>query len=104
MDQYRVLITRSAQNDLMDISSYIRDELKEPAIAIKLVEKLKVSIMSLSTFPLRYNLVVDERLSAQGFRKFIIDNYLVFYLVSEKEQTVNVVRILYGKRDWEHLL
>jgi toxin ParE1/3/4 len=104
MDHYRVFMTRSADDDLKSISSYIRDELREPATAVKLVEKIKVSVMSLATFPLRHNLVVDEHLAAQGFRKIIIDNYIAFYIVSEKEQTVTVMRVLYGKRDWLHLL
>jgi plasmid stabilization system protein ParE len=30
--------------------------------------------------------------------------YLIFYIVSEKDKTVNIVRILYGRRDWIHLL
>jgi len=97
-------MTRSAHNDLTGISSYIRDELREPVTALKLMEKIKDSITSLTTLPFRHNLVADEYLAALGFRKIIIDNYIVFYIVSEKGQTVTVVRILYGKRDWLHLL
>jgi toxin ParE1/3/4 len=104
MDHYRVFMTRSAADDLKGISLYIRDELREPATAVKLAEKIKVAVMSLAAFPLRHNLVADEHLAAQGFRKVMIDNYIAFYVVSEKEQTVTVVRVLYGKRDWLHLL
>lgn len=104
MAYYRVFMTKSANDDLRAILSYIRDELKEPATALKLVEKIKDSIMSLATFPFRHNLVADEQLAAQGFRKIIIDNYIVFYIISETKQTVTVVRILYGKRDRLHLL
>ncbi len=104
MGPYRVFMTRSAAEDLTDISIYIRDEIREPVTAIKLVEKIKVAVMSLALYPMRHNLVADEHLAAQGFRKIIIDNYIAFYIVSEKEQIVTVVRILYGKRDWLHLL
>lgn len=104
MDHYRVFMTRSADDDLKSIFLYICNELREPAAAVKLIEKIKDLVMSLATFPLRHNFVADEHLAAQGFRKIIIDNYIAFYIVSEKEQTVTVVRILYGKRDWLHLL
>ncbi len=103
MGDYRVFMTRNADDDLKSISLYIRDELKEPGVAVKLAEKIKVAVMSLATFPLRHNLVADEYLAAQGFRKIVIDNYIAFYIVSEKEQTVTVVRVLYGKRDWLYL-
>ncbi|HOJ78201.1 MAG TPA: type II toxin-antitoxin system RelE/ParE family toxin [Bacillota bacterium] len=104
MDHYQVFMTKSANDDLKAILSYIHYELKEPAIAIKLVEKIKNSVMSLAKFPYRYNLVANEQLATQGFRKIIIDSYIVFYIVSETKQTVTVVRILYSKRDWLHLL
>lgn len=104
MESYKVFMTKSAAEDLKSIASYIAYDLKEPAVAKKLVERIKVSVTSLAKLPLRHNLVADENLAAQGFRKTMIDNYIVFYIVSEKDKIVAVVRILYGKRDWIHLL
>ncbi len=104
MESYRVFMTKSATEDLVDISSYIANDLKEPAIAGKLVEKIKASVMRLAEFPLRNSLVSDERLAAFGFRKTMIDNYIVFYTVLEKDKTITVVRILYSRRDWINLL
>ncbi len=104
MEDYRVWLTQSAMQDLKDIASYLAQERREPSAAQTLVKKIKTAVMSLARFPLRHNLVADEHLAAQGFRKIPIDNYLVFYLVSEREQTVTVVRILYGRRDWIHWL
>lgn len=104
MDNYQVIMTRVAVVDLKEISSYIAADLKEPQIAKKLVEKIEESVMSLALFPLRHNLVSDEHLAVRGFRSIMVDSYLIFYMVSEKDITVIVVRILYGKRNWRHLL
>jgi addiction module RelE/StbE family toxin len=104
MENYQVFMTRSATQDLKGISSYIAYDLKEPSVAKKLVEKIKASVMCLAKLPLRHNLVSDENLAAQGFRKTMMDNYIIFYIVSEKDKTVTVMRILYGRRDWIHLL
>lgn len=103
MESYKVFMTQSAAQDLKSISSYIAYDLKE-AVAQKLVERIKVSVMSLVKLPLRYNLVSDDNLAAQGFRRIMMDNYIIFYIVSEKDKIVTVVRILYGKRDWIDLL
>lgn len=104
MESYKVLMTQSATQDLTGISSYIAHELKEPPLAKKLVRKIRASVMSLAELPLRHALVSDENLAAQGFRKTMVDNYIIFYIVSERNKTVAVVRILYGRRDWIHLL
>ncbi|RAV15535.1 type II toxin-antitoxin system RelE/ParE family toxin [Paenibacillus contaminans] len=53
---------------------------------------------------IRSSLVRDERLARQGIRGLLVDSYIVFYTVSEKEKTVTIIRILYGKRNWNSLL
>ncbi len=97
-------MTEPAANDLQSISGYIADELLEKAIAKKLIGKIKDAVMSLADMPSRHALVGDQRLAAQGIRKLIVENYIVFYVITAKDETVTVIRILYGRRDWEHLL
>ena len=104
MKQYKVLMTEPAADDLQSIARYIAEELLEPAIAKKLVGKIKEAVMSLAKLPARHALVADERIAAQRIRKLIVENYMAFYVISEKDETVMVIRILYGRRDWEHLL
>jgi len=104
MKGYKILMTQPAADDLKDITAYIANELREPAIAKKFVEKIKEVIMSISEMPARHSLVADEKLANQGIRKILVDNYLVFYIVSKKFETVTVVRILYARRDWNNLL
>lgn len=104
MKKYKVLMTQPAANDLKGISDYIVRELREPTIAQKLVSKIKAAVMSLEQMPTRHALVSDEKLPFQGIRKLMVDNYIIFYVISEKEAKVTVVRILYGKRNWAKLL
>lgn len=104
MRSYTVFMTLPAVEDLQSIAAYIADELQEPSTARKLVSRIREAVMSLSEMPERHFLVVDERLAMQRIRKMIVDNYVVFYVVSDKAATVTVVRILYGRRDWLNLL
>jgi toxin ParE1/3/4 len=103
MKSYSVLMTHIATDDLKGIAAYIANELREPATAKKLVSKLREEVMSLAELPTRQALVADETLAIQGIRKLLIDNYVVFYVVTEKE-TVTIVRILNSRRDWVSLL
>ncbi len=104
MKRYRVMVTKPAENDLQGIARYIARELKEPAAAQRLVSKIKEAVMGLAEMPARHALVADEHLAAQGIRKIPVENYIIFYLISETDTTVTVIRVLYGKRDWINLL
>ncbi|MDD2443652.1 MAG: type II toxin-antitoxin system RelE/ParE family toxin [Desulfotomaculaceae bacterium] len=48
--------------------------------------------------------VVDERLALCGIRKALVENYIVFYVISTEDKVVTIMRILYSRRNWEHLL
>ncbi|MBU3218345.1 type II toxin-antitoxin system RelE/ParE family toxin [Clostridium estertheticum] len=54
--------------------------------------------------PLRNALVFDDRLAYKRIRKFLVDNYIVFYIITEESNIVTIIRILYNKRDWMKLL
>jgi len=104
LKSYKVLLTQPAIGDLKGIADYIAGELKEPTLAKRLVGKIKEAIMSLDEMPARHALAADEYFAAQGIRWLMADNYMVFYVVTEENATVVVIRILYGRRDWLHLL
>lgn len=104
MKRYRILMTEPAANELQQIAEYIAKELREPGTARKLIGKIKEAVLSLAEMPTRHTIMNDERLATLGIRKLPVENYIVFYVISEKDETVTVIRILYGRRDWEHLL
>lgn len=60
--------------------------------------------MRLKDFPYSCSFVLDEPLKNRGYRKLIVDNYIVFYLVNEMEKQVVVMRILYGAQNYQNLL
>lgn len=104
MSKYHIEITKPAEKDLHEIGKYIAIELLEPAVAKKVVGKIGDAILTLEDLPLRNSFVSDERVSKLGIRKILIDNYIVFYVVSEEYKTVTIIRILYGRRDWLNLI
>ena len=60
--------------------------------------------MRLIEYPFSCQYVLDEPLKAKGYRKLIVDNYLVFYLVNEAENQVIIMRILYGASKYQDIL
>ena len=100
MERYKVKIYPSAQQDLRDIVDYLNT--LSPSAALRYYDKLTEEIASLSTMPERCPRPRDLALAAKGYRYLIVENYQIFYVVSGG--TVQIRRILYGRRDYRALL
>ena len=101
---YDIRITRVAEEDLNSAAEYIEFVLHDPKAADDLLDEAEKKICELSTFPEKFALVDDPVLKAWGIRLTLVKNYLVFYVISEDDHTIYIVRFLYGKRDWITIL
>ncbi len=100
MAMYKVRIYKTAQQDLRDIVEYLNT--LSPDAAIKYYDLILERIGSLADMPERSPLAKDTGLRLRGYRTLIVNNYIVFYVV--KGDTVQIRRILYGRRQYEALL
>ena len=101
---YQLIITEAAEDDMLEILTYISQDLCTPESALAILENIDSQILSLENMPKRFALVSDERLARLSIRLIPVRNYVIFYFVDDHEETVTVVRVLYSKRDWMHLL
>ncbi len=104
MPEFRIVLTARAKRDMLEIHTYIADNLQEQGVADKLLDRIEAEILKLKNMPLRHNINSEEQLDHRNLRKMSVDNYLIFYTVYEKSRTVFVVRVLYARRDWMNLL
>ena len=96
---YQVKLTKQAQEQLREIFSYIRYTLQAPETAMKMLNTLETEIASLSRFPARVPLTEEEPWHSQGIHKFPVKNYLVYFRIDEDRKTVQVIAVIYGRRD-----
>lgn len=96
---FEVRYAARARQDLRNIYEYIAYDLLVPETAARQVQRIMKEIGTLNEMPMRYRLYDDEPWHSQGIRFFPVDNYLVFYLPDETQNTVYIVRIIYGGRD-----
>jgi toxin ParE1/3/4 len=101
---YKIHITKAAERDLIAAADYIEFGLYNPTAANALLDEVDERICALSTQPKRYAIVDDPILREWHIRFLPVKNYLVFYTVSDEEQTVMIVRFLYRKRNWISIL
>jgi len=101
---FEIKITDEARHDLEKIYDYISLELKNDIAAKKLIRKIRDSIIRLREFPYMSELLKDEILRKKGYRKIVIDNYIVIYKVNKDERSVIIVRIIYNRRQYQDLI
>jgi len=94
----------AARVDIDDIYDYIADELQNPIAAIRRVTLIEQAIASLRENPNRFPLVRDDSLALEGYRMIIVKNHLVFFVICEPGKLVSVIRVLYGRRNWQYVL
>ena len=100
MESYKVRIYPAAKRDLLEIIDYLNTLSQDTAL--RYYDLLTEQIASLAHMPERCPKPKDLALAAKGYRYLIVKDYLVFYIISG--DTVQIRRILYGRRDYRSLL
>ena len=101
---YFVNITDIAEEEILTTVKYISNELKAPIAANNLLDEIEKYEKILEETPNIYPNVHDEFLAKKGLKFIKIKNFLMFYNIDEEEKKVNVIRFLYGRRNWKNIL
>ena len=101
---YFVNITDIAEEDISSTVQYIANELKAPKAANNLLDEIERHEKILEKTPKIYPSVSDEYLAEKGVKFVLIKNYMMFFVINEAKKIVNVIRFLYGRRDWQNII
>ena len=102
MKKYNIEYSKESKEDLIGIKQYIKYNLQEPETANKLISKIRKSIKTLKENPEIYAIIDDDIIRKLEIRKLIVDNYIIFYRI--KDNDIQIVRVMYGRRNWVNLL
>ena len=95
-------LSKEAQNDLIEIKTYITKELENPDAALATVSRITTKIHILKNQAYVGTPLSSVTETYSDYRFLVCGNYLVFYRVYEKE--VYIDRVLYGRRDYMRIL
>lgn len=101
---WKIQYTEKAQDDLRGIYEYISYNLFVPMTAKKQVNAIMNEISKLDTNPHIFPLYKKEPWYSRGLRFFPVNNYIVFYMPNEADNTVAIIRIMYGGSNMEERL
>lgn len=101
-NKYQLKIFPLAQLDMEQIFEYIAVELCNPAAAIGQINDFEKAFEKVCAFPESCPYINNEYVKDKSLRKLIVNNYIAFYRI--KGNDVQVVRVLYGMRNYETFL
>lgn len=96
---YVVKITSQAEAQIQEIIHYITYELKAPDAALHLLDTLEDSFTSLAHFPQRAALIDEEPWRTKRIHRLPVQNFLVYFWIDEDNIKVQVIAVIYEKRD-----
>ena len=100
--EYKLRYTQDFLDDLNGIVDYIAGTLLNPDAAQRLVDDVHFAILERLKSPTAFERY-HSRLSLQDvWYRIRVRNFTVFYVV--EDDTMEVRRILYERRDWKNLI
>ena len=102
--EYEVRIALQAQAHLREIRDYIAQKLLAPEAAKNTVQRLGTVMASLSQMPNRIPLIEEEPWRSEGVRVRAVRNFLIYFWVNEAEKTVQIIAVIYARRDQTSVL
>jgi len=101
-NKYQLKIYPLARLDMEQIFNYIAVELCNPTAAIGQINDFEKAFDNICSFPESCPFINNEYVKDKSLRKLVVNNYIAFYRIRDKE--IQVVRVLYGMRNYETLL
>ena len=104
MKKYVVEVSKTAEQDLENIISYLRYDLAGDIIADKYKVLFKQKLQDLEELAGSMPILDESLTGHKNIRKINVRNYILFYVIDEEKSKAIVVRIGHAFMDWEKYL
>ena len=101
---YSYVLTKAAESDIDEALAYIAVILRNPEAAAVLVDEFGEQIENICLVPKSGKLVENEFLKRDDVRRFLVKNYVGYYLVDDEAKKIVVLRFVYGRRKQEAII
>lgn len=91
-----------ARLDMEQIFDYVAVDLCNPTAALGLINDFEKAFANVCAFPESCPIINNEYVKDKSLRKLVVNHYIAFYRIRENE--IQVIRVLYGMRNYEMLL
>ena len=99
MENFSINLAGGCNNDIKNIADYISKVFLDDDLANKIVLELFADIKKLSYLAPMFNLCENEQLSVKGIREYRVKKYIIYYVIDDRTNTVNVLRVRHALQD-----
>ena len=99
-ETYEVEFTEDCIEEMQKVYDYISKILIADKAAKKLIQEIKQKVLSLSRYPQLYTAINKfDKLNRQ-YRRIVIKNYIILYIIDEEKKKVYLSHIYYGRQNY----
>lgn len=104
--KYRISYLPLFYDDLDEIVAYIADELKNPAAANRLLDRVESAILERNNHAELFEPYYSARNRKYAYYRIYVGNFVVYYVIisDDDKKIMEVRRILYMGRNRDHML
>ncbi len=102
--KYGYVLTEKAEADINETFEYIAFDLSNADAAEAFIDEFESIINETCKAPKTGRRVDNEYLKRDDVYRFLVNNYIAYYLIDEATHNVVVLRVVYGGRDQDRIL
>ena len=102
--EYDFELTETAESDIDATYEYIAETLGNPDAASDLADELEIQIDKICKRPETGKLVENEFLRRNDVWRFLVKNYIAYYLIDDKIEKIVILRFVYSGRDQDKIV
>ena len=102
--RFGFVLTEAAESDIDEILAYIAEDLSNPTAASSFADELEQKIDVVCKTPKSGRPVENEFLRRNDVRRFLVGNYIAYYIIDEVAKNIVILRMVYGGRDQDKIL
>ncbi len=104
VNKYTIFVAKRATADMESIFQYISTEFNSENSARNTIIKIREKIEIIGKNPFAYA-VIDNPMNIKKFyRRAVVQNYIIYYRVNPQVDRIDILRVLYNKRNFMNLL
>lgn len=97
--KYAVELSELAINQIAQLKQCIIEKFNNPNAAERVADRLKAKMGKLSTIPERVVLVEMEPWRSKGVHKYIMGNYIAYFVIDDLSKRVIITAVVLSSRD-----
>ena len=102
--EYDFELTETAESDIDATYEYIAETLENPDAASDLADELEIQIEKICKRPETGTLVENEFLRRNDVWRFLVKNYIAYYLIDDENETIVILRFVYSGRNQDKIV